>query len=121
MTISHTGVILPHMTDEEQATLRVFVLAYAAMISMGVDASAEATFEKLTSHINSLLATRTQEIDRLQAQLARIRSAHGSAVEALQELNSDPTVAIFQIATHFQHMGNQVGVILNETSQESDT
>lgn len=54
------------------------------------------------------------EIAALKAKLESIRAAHDEAQSVLSVLNPDPTVAMFQIATHFQAMGNKVGRILQE-------
>jgi hypothetical protein len=72
------------------------------------------TFRTLAACVDSLLAARDTEISRLKAQLESIRAARDEAQAVLTVLNPDPTVAMFQIATHFQTMGNKVGLILQD-------
>lgn len=60
-----------------------------------------------------------EEIERLKTKLDKIRAALDEAQAVLSVLNADPTVAMFQIATHFQTMGNKVGCILQD-ELESD-
>lgn len=96
------------MTPEEKETLQMFL-------------SMEDGFYLAVAYIDGMLTARDahmdilkDEIECFKVQLESIRAAHDEAQSVLSVLNADPTVAIFQIATHFQTMGNKVGRILNE-------
>jgi glycine cleavage system regulatory protein len=70
--------------------------------------------QDIVNYVGSLLAAKDAEIARLKAHLDSIRVAHDEAQAVMSLLNPDPTVATFQIAAHFQTMGNKVGRILQD-------
>lgn len=83
-------------------------------VGTSYDADPQGSRASIVAYVDSLLAAKDDEIERLKAQLASIQTAHDEAQSVLSVLNADPTVAMFQIAAHFQVMGNKVGRILQE-------
>lgn len=74
--------------------------------------------DDVRSFVDGLLAERDAEIERLKAKLEKICAARDEAQSVLSVLNADPTVAMFQIAAHFQTMGNKVGRILQDEAEK---
>jgi hypothetical protein len=83
-------------------------------VGTSYDADPQGSRAAVVAYVDSLLAEKDAVIAELKAQLEEIRAAHDEAQSVLSVLNADPTVAMFQIATHFQVMGNKVGQILQD-------
>lgn len=108
------------MTPQEEKDIRVVLtsaqLTYRRWYAH--DGVTEAYLEEVENGavaiIGKMLDERDTEIARLKAQLDSIRVARDEAQQVLSMLNADPAVATFQIAAHFQVMGNKVGRILQD-------
>lgn len=100
------------MTELQRMNLESFLDSYASEVRSNSGADWERRF--ITGWFNGQMRAKNDEVKRLKAQLESIRAAHDEAQSVLSVLNADPTVAMFQIATHFQTMGNKVGRILQD-------